>query len=66
MLGRNRIFKHRPWLGNLLKEDGSIDYVLNAMDFMQLGEHEIEVDVGYKRVGAKVGRASQRLMQVNR
>ena len=30
------------------KEDGSIDYVLNAMDFMQLGEHEIEVDVGTK------------------
>ena len=48
MLGRNRIFRHRPWLGNLLKEDGSIDYVLNAMDFMQLAEHEIEVDAGTK------------------
>ena len=30
------------------KEDGSIDYVLNAMDFMKLGEREIEVDVGKK------------------
>ena len=30
------------------KEGGSIDYVLNVKDFMQLGEHAIEVDARKK------------------